>query len=564
MKRHFFHLPVILLAIFALNHPARAKSGKSNNTSFGLWPWLVGNVNSRIPAIVANTKAIGMDAIYVSVFSVRGRKWGMLPIEDESGKWKKSWGYVKPYLKLSLLIEKAHSAGLQVIGVMSCFVPGKVDPTDISHQRYLVENVIGYFFDHFKSNGKPYYELDGMCLDYVRYGSGYHRPSKPVNDFLDRIKARYPWLPLHAYIIANAYSYDGPVYNNNFRSYSSVIKIISNTFGQNYEEMAKRLDVMLPMAYISNGGVYGYNKAYMKGYVRCVASYVRKATVRGGSPSTKVVVAIKTYGTADPGSVEASCSGALEGGADGFDAFRYFTCKSSLYPYMSKYAIPGTNFPIISILDGTDGQSFVMDPRGSRDGQDPPSKLLLRYDFNGDGVFDTKYLPMGVHYGLSPYPGTRIVTAEVKDTEGNWARTRREIFVGNSLSVSFPFLSVSNGGRISMPCKAGKGAGGAFYITFATLSGTKPGLRLPGGITVPINYDSMTTACLGLANSSVLPAWIGYLPPSGNVSPGFNPGPGQIPPAMAGHEIHFALGFFDPTTFFSIGATNPARLFLVK
>ncbi len=554
----------ILLFLLALSLPfSPAEAQKSNDSAMGLWPWLVKNINSDIPRIVADTKNLGLDTIYVSVFRVKGRLWGNLPVEDESGRWNKAWGTVSPYVKLSSLISRAHAAGLQVVGVMSCFLPGKVDPTDTAHQKYLVENVIGYFFDHFRPDGTPWYDLDGMCLDYVRFGAGYHRPSKPVNDFLDRIKARFPWLPLHAYVIANAYSYDGPTYNNSFRSYSGVIKMISDTFGQNYEQMASRLDVILPMAYISNGGVYGSNKTYMKGYVRTVASYVRRAMTIGGSPSTKVIVAIKTYGSADTGTVDASASGAMAGGAHGFMPFRYYTAKPSWLAVLKNYTVPGPNRPIAALAPSAAGQTMNLDPRASHDGQDPASKLTVRYDLDGDGRLDTPILKMGTLARLAPSPGNRTVTLEVTDTEGLWARTRRRLYVPNSLAISFPMLSASNGGKVLFPCNAGPGGVGRFYVTLGSATGTAPGIGLGGGVTIPLVYDSMTFVSLLMGGSSVFPGSLGYIPSSGKVSPAFAPSKGLLPPALVGAKLYFAAAFFAPGNFYPEGATNPVTLYII-
>lgn len=553
-------LPVFLALFLPLS---LAGAQKSNDSAMGVWPWLVKNINNDIPKIVAHTKWAGMDTIYVSVFRVKGRLWGNLPIEDESGRWNKSWGTVSPYVKLSALISKAHAAGLQVVGVMSCFVPGKVDPTDTAHKNYLVNNVIGYFFDHFRPDGTPWYDLDGMCLDYVRFGSGHHRPAGAVNDFLDRIKARFPWLPLHAYVIANAYSYDGPVYTNSFRSYSGVIKMISDNFGQNYEQMASRLDVILPMAYISNGGVYGSNKTYMKGYVRTVASYVRRAMTIGGSPSTKVIVAIKTYGSADNGSVDASASGALAGGAHGFMPFRYYTCKSSWLSVLKNYCVPGTNRPIAALSFSAQGQTMNLNPRSSHDGQDPVSKLTVRYDLDGDGKLDTPILKMGVSSRLAPSPGQRTVAMQVTDTEGLTAWTRRRIYVPNSLALSFPMLSASNGGKVLFPCNAGPGGAGRFYLTLGSATGAAPGIGLGGGVTLPLVYDSMTFASLLLGGSSIFPGSLGYIPSSGKVSPAFAPTKGLLPQALVGTKLYFAAAFFAPGTFYPEGATNPVTLYII-
>ena len=538
-----------------------AQTPLSNDSSMGLWPWLVKNINADIPRIVADTKANDLDAIYVSVFRVLGNRQGDLPMEDESGRWLSSWGTKSNYMRLSSLISQAHAAGLQVVGVMSCFKSGAL-PTDKGHCDYLLD-VIGYFFEHFRINGEPYYDLDGMCLDYIRFPSGYNRDPQHVNAFLDRIRQRFPWLPLHAYVIANAYSYDGPNYNNNFNSYSQVIQTISTGYGQNYEQMASRLEVMLPMAYVSDGGVYGQNKAYMKGYVKKVAEYCRRAATLGGAPNTRVIPAIKTYGTADSASVAASTEGAMEGGAHGVSSFRYYTGNAAMFKAMAAYNRPGPNRPVAAMTLAGKGQTLRFDSSGTRDGQDPPSKLTIRYDLDDDGSPDTSYLAVGSAELLARAPGTLVVGMEVLDSEGHRDRTRREIYLPDTMKTTFPLLSVANGGLVELPFELGPAGGGGVYIVLASLTGTSPGIPLAPGITLPLAYDTMTWVSAFLAGGAPFLRSLGTAPPGGSVKPAFSPGPGILPAALAGMDLHFATAIFAPVGLAPAGVTNPVKIYLV-
>src|SRR5262245_40356565 len=152
----------------------------------------------------------------------------------------------------------------------------------------------------------------------------------------------------------------------------------------------------MPMAYTADGSIYS-TYALHQAYVRQVAAYARTAVTRAGYPARRVSPAIKTYSdteTCTAQTVEASITGALLGGGDGYQAFRY----STLAPHpdwmakLKAWAVPGQNRPIASVTAAVTGLTVALDPTASRDADEPSANLQVRFDWENDGTFDTPWL----------------------------------------------------------------------------------------------------------------------------------------------------------------------------
>jgi len=90
-----------------------------------------------------------------------------------------------------------------------------------------------------------------------------------------------------------------------------------------------------------------------------------------------------------------------------------------------------------------------------------------------------------------------------------------------------------------------------------TVSGNDPGMLLPGGATLPLNWDIFTDIALSLANTAIFPKFWDVLDAAGH-------GDAQInsPPLIAGTEgteMHFAFTLVNPCDF----ASNPIELVIV-
>jgi PKD repeat protein len=72
---------------------------------------------------------------------------------------------------------------------------------------------------------------------------------------------------------------------------------------------------------------------------------------------------------------------------------------------------------------------FVFDASGCYDLQDDINQLKVRWDFNGDGVWDTQFSTYKAEGHFYPDPGSYVAKLEVKDTEGLTGSTTRFIEV---------------------------------------------------------------------------------------------------------------------------------------
>jgi uncharacterized protein (TIGR02145 family) len=81
---------------------------------------------------------------------------------------------------------------------------------------------------------------------------------------------------------------------------------------------------------------------------------------------------------------------------------------------------------------------FFFDSWLSRDDNQIPSDLEVRWDFNGDGVWDTPYSREKVTYHQFELPGVYISALEVRDQEGLTSSDKKRIYVSaNSDQTSF-------------------------------------------------------------------------------------------------------------------------------
>ncbi|MFM1874094.1 MAG: putative glycosyl hydrolase domain, partial [Planctomycetota bacterium] len=274
---------------------AATAQSPSSDVSVGVFPFLVGNMDSRVNEIVTNCQTYGIDTLYISAFRTTGPSQGDLWITDSAGDWNAGWGPVRSTgagINLQTLITACHAANVRVVPVIKCF-SDNVQPDNAAHRQYLLQ-VIDYFLDAWQPNGQPVYDIDGIALDYVRYVGGTNVQAANVTNFVRDVKQRLGSLSLHAYLIASRYTFDGPVYNSQFASYSATIASFASQYGQHWEQMAAHVDVLMPMAYSADGSIYNTYAGH-QAYVRQAASYARTAATIAGYPARRVVPTIKTY-----------------------------------------------------------------------------------------------------------------------------------------------------------------------------------------------------------------------------------------------------------------------------
>lgn len=540
-----------LLLACLLACPLAAQS-PSSDVSVGVFPFLVGNMDGRINEIVTNCVTHGIDTLYVSAFRTTGPQTGDLWVTDSAGDWNTAWGAVRSGgagIHLKNLIGACHAQNVRVVAVLKCFAD-TVQPDSAAHKQYLLD-VIDYFVDAWQPNGSPVYDLDGIALDYVRYVGGTNVNAANVTNFLADVRQHVGNLSLHAYLIANRYTFDGPVYDSQFASYASVIASLSSQFGQNWEQMAQWCDVLMPMTYTADGSIYGTYAGH-QAYVQRAAVYARTACTIAGQPTRRVVPVVKTYTgdseTTTVQTIEASIRGALLGGGNGYQSFRYqfLVNNPSWWTPMTTYATPGCNWPEPSLTATPDHLSVLADPTASADSDQSAASLQVRLDVDGDHAFDTPWAPSAVVAGLARHPGTWITTLQVKDQDGHVSTTRRRWLTGSAVTILPPAISTANGGAAQIAIDCGAAASGNVYLAIASLTGTSPGFVWQPGFPVPLNVDALTSLLASDPNGAILANGFGNLDGNGHATAVFT-----LPPVilqfLAGFSIHWS--FLSQTPF---------------
>jgi hypothetical protein len=513
-----------LLAVLAAALPAQSPS---TDVSVGVFPFLVGNMDARIPEIVTNCQTYGIDTLYVSAFRATGPSTGDLWVTDSAGDWNPAWGPVRPGgagIHLQNLITACHAANVRVVAVMKCFAD-TVQPDNAAHKQYLL-SVVDYFVDAWQLNGTPVYDLDGIALDYVRYVGGTNVNVANVTSFVADVRQRVGNLSLHAYLLANRFSFDGPTYNGIFNSYASTMSQLQSQFGQHWQQLAQYIDVMMPMAYTANGSIYN-TYALHQAYVRKTAEYARQAVTAAGFPTRRVVPTVKTYTgegeTTTDLTIEASITGALLGGGDGYQSFRYqfLVNNPSWWLKMAQYAVPGCNWPRPSYTAVSPRLTCTYDLSQTTDLDQAASTLQVRFDTDGDRVFDTPWQPHGTTASLQRYPGTWFNTMQVRDSEGHVSTSRRRTISGSAVTLLPPFVSTTTGGQVQIQLDVGPAGAGDTYLAIAGISGTAPGFVWQPGFPVLLNIDAVTSLFAGDPNGGLLSQGLGTFNAQGRATPIF-------------------------------------------
>jgi hypothetical protein len=376
----------------------------------------------------------------------------------------------------------------------------------------------------FRADGRPVYDLDGIALDYIRFvGASTGNDPLQVTDFLADVRSVIRSLSLHCYLIASRYTFDGGTYNGSFQSYATVIGSLASQYGQHWEQMAQHVDVLMPMAYTADGSIYN-TYALHQAYVRQTAAYARTACALAGFPGRRVCPTIRTYSdgseTCTDLTVEASVTGALLGGGDGYQAFRYqhLVNHPSWWTRLQQYAVPGCNWPLPQLGVAAPRLTSAFDPTASRDHDQPPATLQVRFDVDDDGVFETGWLPSAVHSRVARHPGAWTASLQVRDATGHVATTRRRFVAPPAVAVQPAAFGAAAGGTVQITFDVGPGGAGATYLALATLSGTAPGFVWRPGFPVPVNPDFLTSAFASLPNGGYLHQGLGTFDAAGRAT----------------------------------------------
>lgn len=123
------------------------------------------------------------------------------------------------------------------------------------------------------------------------------------------------------------------------------------------------------------------------------------------------------------------------------------------------------------------------------------------------------------------------------------------------MSVDCYALYASTGGTVNFGLDAGSGNANRNYLVAGSVSGTEPGIPLPGGLaTLPLNWDVFTNIVIGLLNSPVFNKFMGSLDAFGTATAQLNTGP--VPPEAVGLRMYFAFCLSSPFDY----ASNPVEI----
>lgn len=540
---------VLVLSVAQAGLPAQGAAW-SDDAAIGVWPWLVGNIDNDVPTIIQTAQTAGLDTIYVHLWRTTGPSQGTLHMIDEAGNWG-GQGLIDPDLTLRNLIAQAHAAHLQVVGVVNCFLSGGPLPGDAAHEALLL-SVVDYLIDNFDAAGAPWYALDGIALDRVRFYTGTGNPAAAVTSFVQQVKDRCGLLPLHAYLPANLWHIDGPPYDGVFRTYSDAMFWLETQYGHDWEALAHILDVFLPMAYVAEGGPYGNQTSLMQAYLTTVASYARQAQMNAGVAG-RLLPAIRAWndstGTTTSASLSACIAGAAAGGADGYMPFRYYTAagQTSWWNAIGAGAVAAPAFPRAALTATTGGGlGLTLDATASTSAN-ATTTLEAQFDVDDDGIPDTAWSTNLSHTFLAPSSSPLTVTVRVRDSAGRVSvRKRRVTPLGAQLTVSGGWTSISQGSNHTLVLNAGPAAAGMQYVIAASVTGTSPGTVLTPTINVPLNWDWMTDLVLAAAGTPILPGFVGSLDANGWAGTAFAIPGAALPGGLSGQSIHLAAVGFDP------------------
>ena len=96
------------------------------------------------------------------------------------------------------------------------------------------------------------------------------------------------------------------------------------------------------------------------------------------------------------------------------------------------------------------------------------------------------------------------------------------------------------GGQMTFFLDAGAPSGGRSYLLLGSIKGSVPGFGLPGGLTVPLNWDFFTNLVLTSLATPTFKDFMGVLDASGRSAALFD-SQGPLIPDLAGETLTFAF-----------------------
>jgi len=127
-----------------------------------------------------------------------------------------------------------------------------------------------------------------------------------------------------------------------------------------------------------------------------------------------------------------------------------------------------------------------------------------------------------------------------------------------SLATNTDTISANSGGSVNFKLDAGAANGQRNYLLLGSITGTNPGILLPGGAsTLCLEWDVFTNAVTVLLNTSVFQNFFGSLDSLGQGKAQLNLGP--LDPALVGANLYFAYCLNAPFDF----SSNPREIEII-
>ena len=121
--------------------------------------------------------------------------------------------------------------------------------------------------------------------------------------------------------------------------------------------------------------------------------------------------------------------------------------------------------------------------------------------------------------------------------------------VERRLWASTADVSVANGGRIDFTHLLDSERSGDFYYLLGSLTGTLPGIPLPGGVHLPLNEDVLLIGMLVYPNIGVFEDTLGMVDPQGRAASAIDIQSGLLLPALIGLEMDLVHAIVDGTGY---------------
>jgi len=120
--------------------------------------------------------------------------------------------------------------------------------------------------------------------------------------------------------------------------------------------------------------------------------------------------------------------------------YQYYPNQDN-YPLMVPFNMP--NNPLVASFDvsplvGYTNTNFTFDASFSSDIDEPTASLLVHWDWENDGIWDTNWTSVKIAYHQYPLEGFYAPLLEVKDSNGNLAETARLVSVSAAPPVHPP------------------------------------------------------------------------------------------------------------------------------